>query len=461
MPLTTGLTLAVVSWGALAFGAVYPWAYWPLFAATAAVGLVGFFSGRSRLGPPPHTTLALGILAIALAVTLQLCPIPRNVLATLSPSTDAMLRRHDLAYAAGAASAHALSIEPDATRLGLAGLLALGIFMIGTATVLSRTGVVRLAQGVAALGMVIAFIGIVQKATATEKIYGFWQPQHHPYQIFGPFVNHNHFAGWMMMALSVAVGLCCAGVARAGRRARHDWRSRVLWLGSAEVSQLVLTAFATLAMGMALVMTLSRSAIICFATTLLLASWVVVRKRTGGMARQFLAAAYLGLLGVMTLAWVGIDPVVNRFTTGGALSGRFPGWQAAVSIARDFPFSGTGLNTYGTAMLDYESADASVHWDAAHNDYVQLAAEGGLLVGIPLVLTLVLLGREIRRRFRDAKDDVPTYWIRVGAVSGLAAMALQESVDFSLQIPGVATLFALLCAIAIHAPRPVFRDGTL
>ena len=43
-----------------------------------------------------------------------------------------------------------------------------------------------------------------------------------------------------------------------------------------------------------------------------------------------------------------------------------------------------------------------------------------------------------------------TYWIRVGAVMGLTAIALQETVDFSLQMPGNAALFAVLCGIALH-----------
>jgi hypothetical protein len=55
----------------------------------------------------------------------------------------------------------------------------------------------------------------------------------------------------------------------------------------------------------------------------------------------------------------------------------------------------------------------------------------------------------VRRRFIE-ETSVRTYWLRVGAVTGLTAIALQETVDFSLQIPGNAALFAVVCAIALH-----------
>jgi hypothetical protein len=55
----------------------------------------------------------------------------------------------------------------------------------------------------------------------------------------------------------------------------------------------------------------------------------------------------------------------------------------------------------------------------------------------------------VRRRFRE-ETSATTYWLRVGAVTGITAIALQETVEFSLQMPGNAALFAVVCAIAIH-----------
>lgn len=109
-------------------------------------------------------------------------------------------------------------------------------------------------------------------------------------------------------------------------------------------------------------------------------------------------------------------------------------------------------------MLFYQSHDLAVHYSTAHNDYLQLAAEGGFLVGMPAAWALIVLVRSIRRRFAERADDTETYWIRIGAATGLIAMGLQEIVDFSLQIPGNGLLFVVLCAIAVHR-APHRRNG--
>jgi hypothetical protein len=73
----------------------------------------------------------------------------------------------------------------------------------------------------------------------------------------------------------------------------------------------------------------------------------------------------------------------------------------------------------------------------------------GMLLMIPAGLCVAALTVVIWRRFKEETSS-SGYWLRVGAVTGLAAIALQETVDFSLQIPGIAALFAVLCGIALH-----------
>jgi len=119
---------------------------------------------------------------------------------------------------------------------------------------------------------------------------------------------------------------------------------------------------------------------------------------------------------------------------------------------RMFPLTGTGLNTYGTAMLLFQEHDLSRHYAEAHNDYLQLAAEGGALVVLPagLCLVLVMFVREVRRRFRQQVPST-SLWLRAGAVTALIAIALQDAVELSLQMPGNALMFAVTCAVALHS----------
>jgi O-antigen ligase len=123
-------------------------------------------------------------------------------------------------------------------------------------------------------------------------------------------------------------------------------------------------------------------------------------------------------------------------------------WSDAAGIFRDFPVFGSGAKTFSTAMLVYQTANPSVHYAEAHSDYVQLVAEGGVTLSAAALVLLVLFVREVRRRFADSTSDETTYWVRVGAVTGLVAIALQEIGEFSLQMPGNAALLVVLMAIA-------------
>ena len=125
-------------------------------------------------------------------------------------------------------------------------------------------------------------------------------------------------------------------------------------------------------------------------------------------------------------------------------------WADARRIASLFPLTGTGLGTYGVATLFYQQHDLEQHYEQAHNDYLELAAEGGALVVIPVAMLLLAITVRILTRFRDSGGSATSWRVRAGAVTGLLAIGLQEVVDFSLQIPGNAMLCAALLGVAMH-----------
>jgi O-antigen ligase len=444
----------VVAWGALAFGAVYPWAYWPLFATAATIGFMSLSAQRGRPAARANRSVAIAFAVVAAAIAFQLVPLHRAVIALMIPGTDAILRGYDLAYANHLSNWHPISIDPTATMLGLSGFVSFALLTLGLARALGRTSVRALAFGIAGLGLALAVFGVIQKSTGTMKIYGFWTPIHHPFHIYGPFVNHNHFAGWMLMAIPVALGLVCACIASAGRLRRPDWRNRILWLASPDGNGVAWAAICVFAMGVSVLLTTSRSGILVFLVILLIFTALLIRRSAGRLrSTGALAVSIIVILAVGVFAWAGVERVQQRFATGQSISGRLPGWIGAIRVARELPVAGSGLNTYKTANIYYTPRKADEpYWDAAHNDFLQLASDGGLLLVIPIAIAIVIVTREIRRRLRDDGDD-PVYWIRVGAATGMVGIALQEQVHFSLQLPGVAALFAVLCAIAIHEPR--------
>jgi hypothetical protein len=438
-------TLLLVAWGALAFGAVYPWAFTPLFVGSAAAGGAAFLQ-RSGKGKT-DMFLAAALALLVAAIGLQLVPVSVGNIRWISPETDVVLRRYAVGYPASS-DAYPLSIAPRATMLGLAAAGALSVFLLGLARALTRDDTFHIARGVSILGVILAIAGIAQKAMWNGKIYGFWTPLQAG-DSFGPFVNRNHFAGWMLMALPFALGYFGARVARGMRQVKPGWRNRLVWFSSADASETILIGFAVLLMALALTLTMSRSGMVGLLAALVVSGWFIARRQATGSRRAFVVG-YLIFVALAAAGWTGFDRIAARFAANGTadIGGRFGIWGDTWRLAGRFPLVGTGLNTYGAATIFYQTVEPTIHFVEAHNDYLQLLAEGGALVCIPAALVIFAFARTVFRRFRELSAGSSDYWIRIGAVTGIVAVALQEVSEFSLQMPGNAVLFVVLLAVA-------------
>jgi len=125
-------------------------------------------------------------------------------------------------------------------------------------------------------------------------------------------------------------------------------------------------------------------------------------------------------------------------------------WHDTLPVLGDFWFTGTGAGTYRRTMAVYQRSKPGVIFNQAHNHYLQVAAEGGVLVGLPLFLALCALARAIVVSVRADRSEI--YWIRTGAAAGLFGVAVQSVWETGLTIPANAALAAVLAAIAIHVP---------
>jgi O-antigen ligase len=443
--------IATIAWGALAFGAVYPWAYWPLAIASAGLGLWGIFDTRAWADPRTRH-LGIAVIAIAFAIFLQIVALPDDWVATLSPGVGHFLSEYQLGYRA--TGSHALSLDPESTAIAFGLFCAFGLLLVGLVRAIRLVRLEWLLNQLMGLGVGLAILGVVQKALLDvddPRLYGFWKPEFggNP---FGPFVNRNHFAGWMVMALPLVIGYSCAVIYRSRRPIPQDWGGWFRWITTVEASRFVLVAFVVVALGMSLALTGSRSGLASFAVATAVFGAFLLTRRAARRARV-LAAVYLSVLIVSAVAWAGVDRAVDRFGKATAdAHGRLSAWTDTMQVVRDFPVFGTGVGTYGRAMLLYQTNGRDVMYAHAHNDYLQIAAEGGLLVGIPVLAGVALVGFVVRRRLKSGDDDPLTYWTRVGAIAGLAGIAAQSVVEFSLQMPGNRVLFVVLLALAMHRP---------
>ncbi len=449
------LIVGTLAWGVLLFGSVYPWAYAVMATAALISGVIAIRSaGPVRV---PSVWLVASAAVVLVAGCVQLVPLSGDRLQAMSPATVGLLRQVDLQFALGLRQVHALSIDTGATITALLLYAVLAVFAAGVARWCSAAGTRSIGTALTALGAVVALIGIIQRPLYAGKIYGIWTP-FQAGEAFGPFVNRNHFAGWMMMCLPVTLGLLFSSLETGMRGLKPGWRRKMAWFDSPDASRLLLLGGAAVVMGLALVLTTSRSGIGAFGFAVCVAAGLFVFK-VHGLSRRAIGAVYLTAFLLLITGWVGLDVIVDRFgqTNWSELQNRRGAWEDARRVAAMFPLAGTGLGTYGTAMLIYQQHGLPLHFAQAHNDYLQLLAEGGWLIAVPVALLVILATLHIAARFRE-EGSANSQWVRAGAVTGLIAVGLQEIVDFSLQMPGNAALFAALMGLALHR-APASRRG--
>lgn len=459
--------ILLLAWGALAFGGSVTWAAASIAVLALTTGILGFLerSRTSSVQPFRYRAVTAAVALVLLAVAFQLVPLGKSLVERLSPARGnanyeqllARADRRDPALVQRAPEATPLSIAPSRTALGLAGLAALAILLVGTSHGLSTTGTLGIVRAVVAVGVTVAMVGLYQLTTAPRLVYGWYVPLFTDGRS-APFLNPNHQAGWLVMALSLTLGAFAGDVARGMRGVAPNWRARILWLSTKDANVAVLMLFSSAVIAAGILAAGSRGgALAMMLTFLLVAGWNSRRQPT--RVRRVATASGLTALGLALLAFNGQAVLLEISQTEG------PGirqqvWQDTWRIANDFWLAGSGFNTYGAAMLHYQTVKDGFRYVEAHNDYLQLAAEGGLLVGLPILVLAGVLIAKVWRRFAAGDDDARTYWVRIGAVTGILAIALQSVVDFTLQMPGAAVMFTTLVAIAIHHPpaRVISRD---
>jgi len=455
--------IATMTWALFAFGAVYAWAYRPIWIASSVAGIAAICSSGLRRALWRTVGCGLiGFVPLIIGIAVQIAPVDTATVAALSPAADRFLADYELSYrhsigqANGSTRRHSLSLESGSTVVALTFVLTLTLLLCAAAALASRTGPEPLVIGVLVIGTLAAVIAVLQRATFNERIYWFWKPDATPNPAGGPFVNRNHFAGWLLMAIPLTLGYVLGRIEAAMRGIAAGWRTRVLWFSTADASALVTGGFGVALMVLALFLTVSRSGIACLLLALVIGASIVIHRRAGAL-RTLAAVGYISLLVLLGILIVGIDPIANRFAqlVEGDLRGRVEAWTDTLHVIRDFPLVGSGLNTFSTVMLSYQTTHLESHYAQAHNDYLQLAAEGGILLSVASIILAVIGLREVKRRFAAGPVDRQRYWIRTGAVTGLVAIALQEMSDFSLQMPGNSVLFTILWAIALHQSNPV------
>lgn len=386
-------------------------------------------------------------------VTLQLIPIPVGMLGKVSPT-----RLADVAMVPGTMWA-ALSVYPRDTWLGLVKFLAYGAAFVLAAHVSdlrrNRSVLVRV---LILLGLVEGAYGIVQYLTGWQQIFTYVK-KYNLEEATGTFINRNHYAGHLEMVIPFVLAAAFYAFNKWASR-RHGFRRTA---GGEERSsaalQLFFCLFLLTLLAVAIVFSRSRAGILVTVLTIAFLSVLAQLK----VRRKGWLLGILGFFGVVVIygTWIGLGPVLARFEKMSdpaylTLEGRFAIWSDAVRLIRDFPLFGSGLGTFEIVYRQYQTTLVENSVDHAHNDYLEFAANTGLIgtavLFIPifyLLVRMIFAFLEDRHGYRRS--------VTLGCIGGTLAILLHSLADFNLQIPANALVFAVILGIgyrvAILDPR--------
>lgn len=303
------------------------------------------------------------------------------------------------------------------------------MFFLGL-RILSRRGVlVRSTYMMTALGVGLSLYGII----------GYFSHQE-PLGLRGPFVNHNHFAGWLEMCFPLPLALAVFG-------AGHRRKLRPVFF------------FSSLVIGFALLFTLSRGGVVSMSLALIGALFLLISE--GMVSRRTLGAFFFPLVLLLYAYLSGMDPLLRRFSPGNIeISGtaRFSLWGAAIRAFRERPLVGSGLGTFSWLYPRYRPPAVVNKVDHAHNEYLQILAEMG---SVGFILTAICLGAFIRAFVKGlwSRKDPETKGLALGAFTGVVSLALHNVVDFNLHLPSNAVLWCVEAGLALVAVNTRIRNG--
>lgn len=421
------------------FGSVTPFAVHCITLAalvTCAVALAWSSAADGLRLPALPLLPLLGLLALGL---LQLLPLPPEVHGVLAPgSHEVWSPASPAARTVLGSGLHPVSVHPVATwRALLLGSGLCGLALLAAPALARVSTAIRSAAVVAAGGVAVSAYGILARARFGSLLYG-----HIPVPTvspFGPFVSKNHFAGYVGMAALLALGLA---VGLASRRGGGRWTT------SRRASAVVLALVAALAMGLGVLVSLSRGGAISLAAGVL--AFTALRmghERGGGRAGRLLPSLAVAVA-LVTLVLLVLPPEAHeRLRSLSGTSFRLDTWRDTLPMAASSPWLGHGLGSYADAYPRFKRGHGELRVEHAENDYLETLAEAGLL-GLALALAALVL---LTVCVRAAQPSSLHRGLGAGALAGLVVLLVHSSFDFNLRIPSNATLAAFLASVAASA----------
>lgn len=259
----------------------------------------------------------------------------------------------------------------------------------------------------------------LQSFTSGGKVFWLYQTEYS--FIMGPIIYRNHYAAFVEVVLPIAL-----------YEAFRNERNSLLYTGMAAALYASVLASASRA-----------GTVLTTAEILVVVALMVARGYTGGRAIGAACLRILLVFGVFT-AVAGWDRVWERFWQPDPMQVRREFAESSLHMIAAHPLTGTGLGTWPTVYPHYAIVDVGTFANQAHCDWLQFAAEGGVIFGLAM-LSLFLW--TLRPAFRSIWGI------------GVIAVFLHATVDYPFSRPALGAWPMLLIGM-LAARNKYFRPET-
>jgi len=444
------VTLATL--GAVLAYAVFQWGgvvRTDQYAYLLALGLLGIMlslaRARDQWAPLPGRVVRWTLALLPAYILMQVVPLPVYLVRMLSPARTAAMP--PAALIGRPANFAPLSVSPIATFQSF--LLVCGYLIV---FLLVREVTWRVADKRWLAIWPIVAIGALEAGLGLSQNFGRGVDQLR----WGTYVNHNHYAGFLEMALPFAVVYPVALWRRTRSRGHLAVAPALEACGVWALAGLLFAGIIHSLSRMGFIATLSSLFVmgtLAFGTRQL--SWAASSRK-----RQIITVGLVAALVLAGFLFLPPDRLIARFaqlvstdSTGG---GRAQLWAETIPLIKAYPVFGCGLGGYETAFMRFKVSGPLVTDDFAHNDYLQLLAELGV-VGFAIGATLAFAVVRTAVRRAVGSRDLGARYFAVACAGALAAILVHSLADFNLYIPANAMLLAwiagMVAGLRVQASR--------
>ena len=443
----------------LAFGTTEPWSY-AIMETGTALAVVFFFvsvvKNNTRVVQVPGI---FPLVFFLVYILFQLVPLPPALVQWLSPAAfDIHSTTAQLTDTSGWMP---LTVNFKATVSEFFRIATYALFYILTVQLLRKRGLLLATVIVIAVfGGLLAFSSILQFYLTQDMALWF---RHSPINsiVMGPYANHNHYAGLMELIFPIVLGLFLFYRPRMGNTSLIKGIAEILSQEKANVHILIGTA--ALLILISIFVSLSRGAMISTCLSLVVFSFFLLRMKIN--RGNTLLILVIIILTTLSIGWFGWDQIFERFARlknaqGIIYESRLDFWKDTREIIRHYRLTGSGLGTFAHVYPLYRSVTGERFLSHAHNDYLELLAEGGI-IGSGLALCFLFTVFYKSFRVFSKRRDAFSIYLYIGSITAMVSLLLHSVTDFNLHIGANGLWFFFVAGIAVSAAHTGMRQQSL